>query len=56
MDLKFEPGRNIAMKIPAHEYENTAICYTENIKSQLQQQVHELGTQLDVHCVPGWYF
>ncbi|QKX16253.1 VOC family protein [Microbulbifer sp. YPW1] len=27
MDLEFEPGKNIAMKIPAHEYESTVRFY-----------------------------
>lgn len=27
MNLEFQPGRNIAMKIPAHEYENTLHFY-----------------------------
>lgn len=32
MDLEFEPGRNIAMKIPAHEYENTVRFYREVLR------------------------
>lgn len=27
MNLELEPGRNIAIKIPAHEYENTVRFY-----------------------------
>lgn len=27
MDLQFEPGKNIAMKIPTHEYEDTVRFY-----------------------------
>ncbi|WP_160152302.1 VOC family protein [Microbulbifer sp. ALW1] len=27
MDLEFEPGKNIAMKIPAHEHESTVNFY-----------------------------
>lgn len=29
MDLEFGPGKNIAMKIPAHEYESTVRFYRE---------------------------
>lgn len=32
MDLEFEPGKNIAMKIPAHEYENTLRFYREVLR------------------------
>ncbi|MFD1217200.1 VOC family protein [Microbulbifer celer] len=32
MELEFEPGRNIAMKIPAHEYESTVRFYREVLK------------------------
>lgn len=32
MDLAFEPGRNIAMKIPAHEYESTLRFYREVLR------------------------
>lgn len=27
MELEFEPGKNIAMKVPSHEYENTVRFY-----------------------------
>lgn len=33
-----------------------AICYTEQAKQQLQQQVGQVGVALDIHCIPGWYF
>jgi predicted enzyme related to lactoylglutathione lyase len=32
MNLEFEPGKNIAMKIPAHEYENTVRFYREVLR------------------------
>ncbi len=32
MDLEFEPGKNIAMKIPSHEYENTVRFYREVLR------------------------
>jgi len=32
MDLAFEPGKNIAMKIPAHEYESTVRFYREVLR------------------------
>jgi hypothetical protein len=32
MDLEFEPGQNIAMKIPAHEYENILHFYREVLR------------------------
>ena len=31
MNLEFEPGKNIAMKIPAHEYENTVRFYRDKV-------------------------
>lgn len=32
MDLKFEPGKNIAMKIPVHEYETTVRFYRDILR------------------------
>lgn len=32
MDLEFERGKNIAMKIPAHEYENNVGCYRDILR------------------------
>lgn len=32
MDLEFEPGQNIAMKIPAHEYEDTVRFYRQVLR------------------------
>ena len=32
MDVAFEPGQNIAMKIPAHEYEDTIRFYREVLR------------------------
>ncbi|WP_116474524.1 VOC family protein [Zobellella maritima] len=32
MSLTFEPGKNIAMKIPAHEYENTVRFYRDVLR------------------------
>lgn len=32
MDVEFEPGKNIAMKIPAHEYESTVRFYREVLR------------------------
>ena len=33
-----------------------AICYTEQVKQELQQQAGQLRVQLDIHCIPKWYF
>lgn len=33
-----------------------AICYTDELKLQLQQQVTDRGLQLDIHTMKGWYF
>lgn len=32
MDVRFEPGRNIAMKIPTHEYQDTVHFYRNVIR------------------------
>lgn len=32
MEPEFQPGRNIAMKIPAHEYQNTVRFYREVLR------------------------
>ena len=32
MDLKFEPGKNIAMKIPSHEYDDTVRFYRDVLR------------------------
>ncbi|MBF60294.1 MULTISPECIES: type II toxin-antitoxin system toxin DNA ADP-ribosyl transferase DarT [Halomonadaceae] len=33
-----------------------AICYTPQLQLELQQQSAELGSALDIHCRPSWYF
>lgn len=33
-----------------------AVCYTKQVKQKLQEQTKELGVQLDIHCLPSWYF
>lgn len=33
-----------------------AVCYTPQVQLELQQQAAGLGAQLDIHCMPGWYF
>lgn len=33
-----------------------AVCYTPQAQLELQQQAARLGVQLDIHCIPGWYF
>ncbi len=32
MDLEFEPGKNIAMKIPSHEYDDTVRFYRDVLR------------------------
>ncbi|TLM76877.1 VOC family protein [Microbulbifer harenosus] len=32
MDLEFQPGKNIALKIPAHEYQNTVRFYRDVLR------------------------
>lgn len=32
MDLEFQPGRNIAVKIPAHEYQDTVRFYRDLLR------------------------
>lgn len=33
-----------------------AVCYTPQVKLELEQQAAGLGVQLDIQCLPGWYF
>ncbi len=33
-----------------------AICYTDELKLQLEQQVAQRGLALDIHKMKGWYF
>lgn len=33
-----------------------AVCYTEQVKTELQEQAASLGVQMDIRCRPGWYF
>jgi len=33
-----------------------AVCHTQQVKRELQEQASGLGVQLDIHCLPGWYF
>lgn len=61
MDLEFEPGKNIAMKIPAHEYENTVRFYRDVIRfkeltgsGENDTPKFEFGDKvLWLDCMPG---
>ena len=63
MDLEFEPGKNIAMKIPSHEYENTVHFYREVLRfreitgggvDDTDTPKFEFGDQvLWLDCMPG---
>jgi len=33
-----------------------AVCYTQQVQWQLQEQINRQGVQLDVRCLPAWYF
>lgn len=33
-----------------------AVCYTLQVQQKLQEQAAGLGVQLDIHCMPQWYF
>lgn len=33
-----------------------AVCYTQSVQQNLQQQANVQGVTLDIHCLPGWYF
>lgn len=33
-----------------------AVCYTEAVRGELQGQAAGLGVELDIRCIPGWYF
>jgi ssDNA thymidine ADP-ribosyltransferase, DarT len=32
------------------------VCYTDELKSQLEKQITQLGIKLDIHRMQGWYF
>lgn len=32
------------------------VCYTQAIQRELQEQAEQLGVQLDIRCIPQWYF
>lgn len=32
------------------------VCYTEDMKKQLDEQLNQRGMSLDVHAMRGWYF
>jgi hypothetical protein len=32
------------------------VCYSKRVKQQLQQQAGQSGVQLDIRCLPNWYF
>lgn len=32
------------------------VCHTQAIQRELQQLAQARGVELDVHCMPGWYF
>lgn len=33
-----------------------AVCYTMEVKSELERHAARLGVQLDIRCMPQWYF
>ncbi|WP_339087154.1 type II toxin-antitoxin system toxin DNA ADP-ribosyl transferase DarT [Shewanella chilikensis] len=33
-----------------------AVCYTPQVQQELQEEAVRLGVQLDIHCMPQWYF
>jgi hypothetical protein len=33
-----------------------AVCYTQPVQQELEEQANRLGVQLDIRCIPGWYF
>ncbi|WP_111642838.1 VOC family protein [Marinimicrobium alkaliphilum] len=45
MSPKFEPGKNIAMKVPVHEYENTVAFYRDVIGLQPIQEPASSSTK-----------
>lgn len=61
MDLEFQPGKNIAMKIPAHEYQSTVRFYRDVLRFT---EIHSNGSDdtprfefgdkvLWLDCMPG---
>lgn len=32
------------------------VCYTAQVQGELQEQAAELGVELDIRCMPQWYF
>jgi len=32
------------------------VCYTEAVRGELQRHTAGLGVELDIRCIPGWYF
>ncbi|MFP3979354.1 VOC family protein [Marinobacter sp. KMM 10035] len=61
MDLEFQPGKNIAMKIPAHEYQSTVRFYRDVLRfTEIQSNGpndtprFEFGDKvLWLDCMPG---
>lgn len=61
MDLEFQPGKNIAMKIPAHEYQSTVRFYRDVLRfTEIQPNGpddtprFEFGDKvLWLDCMPG---
>lgn len=61
MDLEFQPGKNIAMKIPAHEYQSTVRFYRDVLRFTEIQSNGPDGTPrfefgdkvLWLDCMPG---
>lgn len=33
-----------------------AVCHARQVQGELQQQAAALGAQLNIQCIPGWYF
>lgn len=33
-----------------------AVCYTNYVQTELQEQAEGIGVQLDIRCLPKWYF
>jgi hypothetical protein len=63
MNPQFSPGKNIAMKVPAHEYEKTVSFYRDTLRFEELAQADLSSTDsvrfsfgdkvLWIDCVPG---
>ena len=52
---RYQAEALIYQQLPTHALHG-AVCYTKKVQLELQEQADRLSVQLDIRCIPHWYF